>query len=111
MLQQRGQRHQCKRSRYWDFINANGVVTGISQDGAINPITGLLEFDTVVWKDGQIINLGTFGGNWSYANATNNRGQVAGFALNTTPDSITTDVLATGNGSSGARATPPSPRS
>ena len=88
-------------------INANGVVTGISQDGAINPITGLLEFDTVVWKDGQIINLGTFGGNWSYANATNNRGQVAGFALNTTPDSITTDVLATGNGSSGARATPP----
>src|SRR5437667_5402283 len=88
-------------------INANGVVTGISQDGAINPITGLLEFDTVVWKDGQIINLGTFGGNWSYANATNNRGQVAGFALNTTPDSITTGVLATGNGSSGARATPP----
>src|SRR5439155_15816038 len=88
-------------------INANGVVTGISQDGAIDPITGLLEFDTVVWKDGQIINLGTFGGNWSYANAINNLPPVAGFALNTIPDAMTTAVLATGNGSSGTRATPP----
>jgi uncharacterized membrane protein len=59
-------------------INANGVVTGISQNSAIDPITGFPEFDTVFWKDSQIINLGTFGGNWDYANAINNLGQVAG---------------------------------
>ena len=89
-------------------INASGVVTGISQNGAIDPINGFPELDAVVWKDGQIIiNLGTFGGNWSYANAINNRDQVAGFALNKTPDSMTTAVLTPGNGSSGARATSP----
>jgi|HubBroStandDraft_2_1064218.scaffolds.fasta_scaffold25564_1 probable HAF family extracellular repeat protein len=69
-------------------INANGMVTGISENGSIDPTTGLPEYDAVVWKNGQIINLGTFGGNWSYANALNNEGQVAGFALNTTPDSF-----------------------
>src|SRR5207245_9242062 len=35
------------------------------------------------------------------------RGQVAGFALNTTPDAMATAVLATGSGSAGTRATPP----
>jgi probable HAF family extracellular repeat protein len=69
-------------------INADGVVTGISENGIIDSTTGLPEYDAVVWSNGQIINLGTFGGNWSYANALNDRGQVAGFALNTTPDSF-----------------------
>jgi probable HAF family extracellular repeat protein len=69
-------------------INSSGVVTGISENGNIDPTTGLPEYDAVVWKNGQIINLGTFGGNWSYANALNNQGEVAGFALNTTPDSF-----------------------
>jgi probable HAF family extracellular repeat protein len=59
-------------------INDNGVVTGISENGSIDPTTGLPEYDAVVWKNGQIINLGTFGGNWSYANALNNEGEVAG---------------------------------
>jgi hypothetical protein len=81
-------------------INANGVITGISQNGAIDTISGFPEFDAVVWKDGQIIiNLGTFAGNWNYANAINNRGQVAGFALNTPPDSMTTAVLTPGSSS------------
>jgi len=69
-------------------INATGVMAGISENGAIDPITGFPEYDAVIWKNGQIISLGTFGGNWSYANAINNRSQVAGFALNTTPDSF-----------------------
>jgi probable HAF family extracellular repeat protein len=69
-------------------INAKGVVAGISENGMIDPITGLPETIAVVWKNGQIIDLGTFGGNFSYANAINDRGQVAGFALNTTPDSF-----------------------
>ena len=89
-------------------INANRVVTGISQNSTINPITPFPDFDAVVWKDGQIIiNLGTFGGSWSYPDVVNNRGRVSGFALNATPDSMTTAVLTRDNG---ARH-PPSPRS
>src|SRR5437870_4078930 len=69
-------------------INANGVITGISTNGGpVDPITGVPEFTAVVWKDGQIIKIDTFGGNFSYANAINDRDQVAGFALNATPDS------------------------
>ncbi len=71
-----------------NWMNADGAVTGISQNGLIDPMSGTPEYDAVVWKDGQIIKLGTFGGNFSYANAINDRGQVAGFALNTTPDSF-----------------------
>jgi uncharacterized membrane protein len=72
-----------------NWINSKGVVAGISENGmtddhAVFPP----EFDAVVWKDGQIINLGTFGGTFSYANAINDAGQVVGFALNTTPDSF-----------------------
>ncbi len=69
-------------------INARGVVTGISENGTIDPLTGFPEFDAVIWQNGHIVNLGTFGGNFSYANMINNRGQVAGFALNTTLDSF-----------------------
>jgi probable HAF family extracellular repeat protein len=69
-------------------INANGAIAGISENGAIDPPTGFAEYDGVVWQDGQIINLGTFGGNFSYAGDINDQGQVAGFGLTTTPDSF-----------------------
>jgi len=69
-------------------INSQGVIVGISENGAIDPITGLPETVAVVWKNGQIITLPNFGGNFSYANAINNREQIAGFALNTTLDSF-----------------------
>ena len=69
-------------------MNAKGVVTGISQNGDIDPIPGAPEFRAVVWENGQIINLGTFGGNWSYANAINDRGDVVGFATNPTLDAF-----------------------
>jgi len=68
-------------------INAKGVVTGLSFNGQSDAL-GLPFFDAVVWKDGQIIDLGTFGGPLSYANEINNHDQAAGFALNTTPDSF-----------------------
>jgi len=73
-------------------INASGMVTGFSATGAVD-----LTFEefpwvihAVVWKEGQIIDLGTFGGTSSYANAINDRGQVVGFALNGQPDAFIT---------------------
>jgi probable HAF family extracellular repeat protein len=69
-------------------INASGAIAGISENGVIDPATGFAEYDGVVWQDGEIINLGTFGGAFSYAGDINDAGQVAGFALTTTPDSF-----------------------
>lgn len=69
-------------------INASGAIAGISENGTIDPATGFAEYDGVVWQDGEIINLGTFGGAFSYAGDINDAGQVAGFALTTTPDSF-----------------------
>lgn len=67
-------------------INAEGTAVGHSENGLIDPITGVREFRAVLWKDGKIRNLGTFGGNHSVAAMINNRGQVVGSALNTAPD-------------------------
>jgi hypothetical protein len=66
-------------------INAKGVIAGISENGLTDSaFASAPEFDAVVWKDGQILDVGTFGGTFSYANAINNRNQVVGFALNGT---------------------------
>ena len=68
-------------------INARGGMGGVSTNGQIDPLLGIPEFRAVVWDNGRIINLGTFGGNESCAASINNSGQVAGFALNAVPDS------------------------
>lgn len=68
------------------WINERGGVAGFSENGQIDPLTGFPEVVGVLWKDGRIIQLGTFGGNASYGNSINNRGQIAGGALNTTLD-------------------------
>ena len=64
------------------WINDRGVVIGLSENSLIDPLTGFPETEAVVWKHGQIIDLGTLGGNASVANAVNNRGDVTGNALN-----------------------------
>jgi probable HAF family extracellular repeat protein len=69
-----------------NWINDRGVVVGVSENGLIDPLTGFPEIEAVVWKHGQIINLGTLGGNASSSNAVNNRGEVTGNALNTILD-------------------------
>jgi probable HAF family extracellular repeat protein len=78
-------------------INAAGVVAGISENGHFDPQSQFPpEFDAVVWKHGQVIDLGTFGGTFSYANAINDRNQVVGFALNGLSDSFFMDECGAG---------------
>ena len=68
------------------WINDRGMVVGGSENGVIDPLNGIPAVRAVVWKHGQIIDLGTLGGYESSAQAINNRGQVAGIALNTILD-------------------------
>lgn len=67
-------------------INSRGDVAGFSANGSIDPLTGTPEIDAVLWRRGEILNLGTLGGNFSYAAAINDRGQIAGSAYNSIPD-------------------------
>ena len=70
-----------------NWISANGLIVGISENGLIDPLLGVPEVKAVLWKDGEVIDLGTLeGGFESAASAVNSRGQVAGTFLNTVPD-------------------------
>jgi probable HAF family extracellular repeat protein len=70
-------------------INSQEQVAGFSQNGLIDPATGIPEFVAAVWQDGRVTNLGTFGGSFSIATMNNDRQQVVGCAFNDIPDSFT----------------------
>jgi probable HAF family extracellular repeat protein len=71
-------------------VNANGEISGTSEVDEIDPVLGTKKFRAVLWKEGEIVNLGTFGGAYSVggvvAGAINNHSQVVGAALNAIPD-------------------------
>ncbi len=67
-------------------VNKHGLIVGQSQNGSIDPLTGAPEVRGVLWRNGQVIDLGTLGGNAGNANAINDRGQVVGAATNATFD-------------------------
>lgn len=60
-------------------INDLGRSVGIATYNASNAATPL--FKAVMWKDRQMIDLGTLGGDQSYAHVINNRDQAVGWAL------------------------------
>jgi probable HAF family extracellular repeat protein len=68
------------------FLTDGGLIVGGSENGLIDPLTGWPAMEAVVWQNGQVTNLGTLGGNESFAIGANNRGQVVGAAANTVPD-------------------------
>jgi probable HAF family extracellular repeat protein len=61
-------------------INSPGIVVGAADNGVLDPITGQPEIRAVVWVDGKVFDLGTFGGANSLAGAINDAGQVVGVA-------------------------------
>lgn len=73
-------------SSFPTWINDRGDSVGLSNNNLYDPLTGFPEFRATLWKGGKIFDLGTLGGNYSFANAINNRGQAVGGALNAIPD-------------------------
>jgi probable HAF family extracellular repeat protein len=67
-------------------ISDTGLIVGLSQNGVIDPLSGGPEVRAFLWRDGQMIDLGTLGGNESIAAGVNSRGLVVGGAENTIPD-------------------------
>jgi probable HAF family extracellular repeat protein len=76
-------RERCSNGQ---MLNEHGDVVGNSEINTHDPVLGFHEIRAVRWRNGQIIDLGTLGGNNSAANVTNNSGQIVGFAMNGTPD-------------------------
>src|SRR5262249_30907717 len=73
-------------SSWAEGINEAAQIVGNSQNGIIDPLTGTPETVAILWDHGQMLNLGTLGGNGSAAFTINNTGQVTGIAANSIPD-------------------------
>jgi probable HAF family extracellular repeat protein len=82
-------------------VNDHDEIVGTSENGQVDPLTGANETRAVMWKDGEIKDLGSLGGNQNLAFWINSRGQVVGWSLNAVPDPfsmIDSLFFATANG-------------
>jgi probable HAF family extracellular repeat protein len=84
-------------------INARGEIGGSSENGLVDPVLGFNETHAVVWKNGEIIDLGTFGGSEGLGLCLNNRGQEVGLALNAVPDPFSVFDFALAGSSNGTQ--------
>jgi probable HAF family extracellular repeat protein len=84
-------------------INERGEIAGQSENGVVDPLFGANEIRAVVWKDGQITDLGTLGGAHSLATTINNKGEVVGLALNSIPDPFSLFDFGVGGSSVGTQ--------
>ena len=69
-------------------VNDRGEIVGFSENGQIDPLTRFHQSRAIRWVDGNIQDLGSFGGNQNEALALNNRGQIVGFSLNAISDTF-----------------------
>src|SRR5262249_22098675 len=67
-------------------ISSNGIIEGLSENGKVDPLTGVPEIRADVRINGRLSNLGTFGGNHSVSADVNSHGLVVGGAENKDPD-------------------------
>lgn len=83
-----------------NWISANGLVAGWSQNGKTDPITGIPELRAVLWQGSEIADLGTLpGGFESGAWAVSDHAHVFGFASNGVPDPFSFIYLILGSSS------------
>ncbi|HYK34511.1 hypothetical protein [Alloacidobacterium sp.] len=73
-------------SSYTNAINTRGLIVGQSQNGELDPVTGIPKFIATVWDHDKIRNLGTLGGGFSIAVAVTDQNFVMGDAENGKPD-------------------------
>jgi probable HAF family extracellular repeat protein len=66
-------------------MSENGMIPGGSENGVIDPVTGSPETRATLWKDEEVVDLGTLGGSESLELGVNSRGDVIGAAANTKP--------------------------
>jgi len=66
----------------WGFyINQHGQITGIAYTNATpNSTTGVPTVDPFFWDDGKMVDLGSLGGVFAFANAMNDHGVVVGYS-------------------------------
>jgi probable HAF family extracellular repeat protein len=69
-------------------IDAKGAIVGTAETADMDPVLGTVSCHPTLWRDGAVIDLGTFGGYEGLALQSNARGQVVGVATNSTPDSF-----------------------
>ena len=70
-------------------ISGNGLITGFSENGLIDPLSGQAEIVAVLWEGRKAINLGTLsGGTESIGFGVNSGGEVIGLSNNDVPDAF-----------------------